>query len=179
VYTSARLKSQGLFSFSYGRLEARMQLPEGQGLWPAFWLLGSDYATVNWPACGEQDIMEHVNSPTPDWVLGSVHMPNDGLSLPYPAAGAPGFNAADWHTYGMIWGNGSVQYYVDSPTNIYATYTATSVAGTTGAIWPFDSGNGNFIILNLAVGGSWPGAPDETTPFPSEVLVDYVRLYTN
>jgi len=178
VYTSARLKSQGLFSFAYGRLEARMQLPEGQGLWPAFWLLGSDYATVNWPACGEQDVMEHVNSPSPDWVLGSVHMPNDGLSLPYPIGYGSGFDAADWHTYGMIWGNGSVQYYVDSPTNIYATYTSTGVAGTEGAVWPFDSTNGNFIILDLAVGGSWPGSPDGTTTFPSEVLVDYVRLYT-
>jgi beta-glucanase (GH16 family) len=178
VYTSARLKSQGLFSFSYGRLEARMQLPEGQGLWPAFWLLGSDYATVNWPACGEQDVMEHVNSPSTDWVLGSVHMPNDGLSEPYPVGYATGFDAADWHTYGMIWGNGSVQYYVDSPTNIYATYTAASVAGTSGAVWPFDSENGNFLILDLAVGGDWPGPPDATTTFPSEVLVDYVRLYT-
>ncbi len=155
-----------------------MQLPEGQGLWPAFWLLGSDYATVNWPACGEQDVMEHVNLPTPDWVLGSVHMPNDGLSLPYPIGYATGFDAAEWHTYGMIWGNGSVAYYVDSPTNIYATYTAAGVASTPGAVWPFDSSNGNFIILDLAVGGDWPGAPDGTTTFPSEVLVDYVRLYT-
>jgi beta-glucanase (GH16 family) len=179
VYTSARLKSQGLFSLGYGRLEASIKLPEGQGLWPAFWLVGNDYATVNWPACGEQDIMEHVNTPTPDWVLGSVHMPNQNLSEPYPPSYGPGFDASQWHTYGMIWSPGKIEYYVDSPTNIYATYTPADLQGISGAVWPFDSGGANFIILNLAVGGDWPGAPDSTTVFPSEMLVDYVRVYTN
>ncbi len=177
VYTSARLKSQGLFSLQYGRLEARIHLPEGQGLWPAFWLVGNNITTLGWPACGEQDIMEHVDQPSPDWVLGSVHMPNDGLSLPYPASYASGFDASQWHTYGMIWSPGSVQYYVDSPTNIYATYTTSTISAQPTAIWPFDSSGANFIFLNLAVGGSWPGSPDSTTPFPAEMLVDYVRLY--
>jgi beta-glucanase (GH16 family) len=178
VYTSARLKSQGLFSLQYGRLEALIQIPEGQGLWPAFWLVGNNITTVSWPACGEQDIMEHINQPTPDWVLGSVHMPNDGLSLPYPVDYGAGFDASLWHTYGMIWSPGSVEYYVDSPTNIYATYTTSTITAQPGAIWPFDTGGANFIFLNLAVGGSWPGAPDTTTPFPAQMLVDYVRLYT-
>lgn len=179
VYTSARLKSQGLFSLGYGRLEASIKIPEGQGLWPAFWLVGNDYATVNWPACGEQDIMEHVNSPTPDWVLGSVHMPNQNLSEPYPPSYGAGFAAGEWHTYGMIWSPGKIEYYVDSPSNIYATYTPSDLQGIAGAVWPFDSGGANFILLNLAVGGDWPGAPDSTTVFPSEMLVDYVRIYTN
>jgi beta-glucanase (GH16 family) len=179
TYTSARLKSQGLFSLGYGRLEASIKIPEGQGLWPAFWLVGNNYATVNWPACGEQDIMEHVNSPTPDWVLGSVHMPNQNLSEPYPPSYGPGFDASQWHTYGMIWSPGKVEYYVDSPNNIYATYTPADLQGIAGAVWPFDSGGANFILLNLAVGGDWPGAPDSTTVFPSEMLVDYVRVYAN
>jgi beta-glucanase (GH16 family) len=176
VYTSARLKTQGLFSFQYGRIEARMMLPESQGMWPAFWLLGNSIATVNWPACGELDVMEHINGSNPqnegyDWTQGSIHGTNlDGGIQYHPT----GFSAAAWHTYGMIWRKGQIQYYVDSPSNIYATFTPTTQTGT----WPFDSGP-EFILLNLAVGGSWPGSPDTTTVFPSEIQVDYVRLYTN
>lgn len=77
----------------------------------------------------------------------------------------------------MIWQPGSVQYYVDKPANPYAKYTPASLASVPGAAWPFDSGNAQFFILDLAVGGSWPGSPDSTTPFPSEILVDYVRVY--
>jgi len=176
VYTSARLKSQGLFSFQYGRIEARMKLPESQGMWPAFWLLGNSIATVNWPACGELDVMEHINGSNPqnegfDWTQGSIHGTNlNGGTQYHPA----GFSAAAWHTYGMIWSKGKIQYYVDSPTNVYATFTPATQSGT----WPFDSGP-EFILLNLAVGGDWPGSPDATTVFPSEIQVDYVRLYTN
>jgi len=176
VYTSGRLKTQGLFSFQYARIEARMKLPESQGMWPAFWLLGNNIATISWPACGELDVMEHINGSNPenegfDWVAGSVHGTGlNGTSQYHPA----GFSAADWHTYGMIWTKGQIQFYVDSPANIYGTYTPTTQAGT----WPFDAGP-QFVILNLAVGGDWPGSPDLTTPFPSEVQVDYVRVYTN
>jgi beta-glucanase (GH16 family) len=175
VYTSARLKTQGLFSMSYGRIEARMMLPEGQGLWPAFWLLGNNFATAGWPVCGEQDIMEHVNAPSPDDVLGSVHMPGGNSSYPYTASG---FSAAGWHTYGMIWTKGQVEFYVDSPSNVYAIYSAANFTAS-GATWPFDSGNSFFILLNLAVGGSFPGSPNASTPFPSQMLVDYVRIYAN
>jgi beta-glucanase (GH16 family) len=176
VYTSARLKTQGLFSFQYGRIEARMKLPESQGMWPAFWLLGNSIATVNWPACGELDVMEHINGSNPqnegyDWVQGSIHGTNlNGGIQYYPAA----FSAAAWHTYGMIWSKGKIQYYVDTPSNIYATFTPSTQTGT----WPFDSGP-EYILLNLAVGGSWPGSPDAATVFPSEIQVDYVRVYTN
>jgi beta-glucanase (GH16 family) len=79
----------------------------------------------------------------------------------------------------MTWSDQQIQYYVDTPTNVYATFTPASMAGQSGAVWPFDSGSGAFIILNMAVGGSWPGSPNSSTPFPSEVLVDYVRVYTN
>jgi beta-glucanase (GH16 family) len=184
VYTSARMKTEGLFSFQYGRIEARMMLPESQGMWPAFWLLGNNITTVNWPACGEADIMEHIDgSNTPfggpgtgsgpgyDWTQSSIHGTNLNGGIPYTVTG---FSAAAWHTYGMIWSKGKIQYYVDNPSNVYETFTPTSQTGT----WPFDQGP-QFVILNLAVGGSWPGSPDSTTKFPSLMQVDYVRVYTD
>ena len=175
TYTSARIKTEGKFSMTYGRVEARLKLPEGQGFWPAFWLLGNNIGSVGWPACGEMDVMEHINAPVPDWIAGTLHMSGAsgaaGPSTHYNVA------ASGWHVYGMIWSKGMVQYYVDAPTNIYATYQASAMP--VGAVWPFDSGQASFIILNLAVGGSWPGAPDGSTTFPSELLVDYVRVYAN
>jgi beta-glucanase (GH16 family) len=186
TYTSARLKTQGLFSFMYGRIEAKMKLPESQGMWPAFWLLGNNIATIGWPACGELDVMEHIDGSNPpasqgatppgyDWIAGSVH----GGTSSNEANGTQqyhpnGFSAADWHTYGMIWSKGQVQYYVDDPSNVYAAFTPANFPGT----WPFDQGP-QFIILNLAVGGDWPGSPDATTVFPGDMQVDYVRIYTN
>jgi len=182
VYTSARLKSQGLFSFQYGRLEFRAQVPEAQGFWPAAWLLGNNISTINWPSCGEQDVLERVNAPlTPDWNEGSIHgtgfTGGTGLGTKYnfPA----GQSAAGWHTYGMAWSPGTVAYYIDDPAHPYATFSTASLNGLTGAVWPFDAGQSNFILLNLAIGGDWPGSPNGTTPFPSEMLVDYVRIYTN
>jgi beta-glucanase (GH16 family) len=181
VYTSARLKTQGLFSFQYGRIEFRAQVPEAQGFWPAAWLLGNNIVTANWPACGEMDVLERVNAAaTPDWNEGSIHGTgftggNLGTRFNFPA----GQTAAGWHTYGMIWSKGSVAYYVDDPTQPYITYTPASIAAFSGSAWPYDSGQANFIILNMAVGGSWPGSPDSTTPFPAQMLVDYVRIYTN
>ncbi len=182
VYTSARLKSKGLFSYQYGRLEVRAQVPEAQGFWPAAWLLGNNIATVNWPACGEQDVVERVNAAgTPDWNEGSIHgtgftgSTGLGTIFNFPS----GQTAAQWHTYGMIWSKGSVAYYVDDPAHPYVTYTTADLNGLAGAVRPFDSGQSNFIILNLAIGGDWPGPPNATTPFPSEMLIDYVRVYTN
>jgi beta-glucanase (GH16 family) len=181
VYTSARLTTRGHFTFQYGRIEFRAKVPEAQGFWPAAWLLGSNIASVNWPACGEMDVLERVNTArTPDWNEGSIHGTgftggNLGTKYNFPA----GQTAGGWHTYGMIWSKGSVAYYVDDPTQPYITYTPSSIAGLSGSVWPFDSGQANFIILNLAVGGSWPGAPNSSTLFPAEMLVDYVRIYTN
>jgi beta-glucanase (GH16 family) len=180
VYTSARIKTEGLFSFQYGRIEFRAQVPEAQGLWPANWLLGNSIAIAGWPACGEMDVLERVNGTgSPDWNEGSIHGNgftggNLGTRYNFPAAE----NAAGWHTYGMIWSKGSVAYFVDDPTRPYVTYTPSNISGLSGAVWPFDSGP-SFIILNLAVGGSWPGSPVTSTPFPSQMLVDYVRIYTN
>jgi beta-glucanase (GH16 family) len=181
-FTSARMKTQGLFSFQYGRIEFRAQVPEAHGFWPAAWLMGNNIATVNWPACGEMDVLERVNAASsPDWNQGSVHGTgftgsNLGETFNFPG----GQNAAGWHTYGMIWKPGSVAYYVDNAATPYATYTnPASLNGLSGAAWPFDGGQSNFILLNLAVGGSWPGSPNASTPFPAQMLVDYVRVYTN
>ena len=180
TYTSARLKTAGLFSFQYGRLEFRAQVPEGQGFWPAAWLLGNNYSTAGWPACGEMDVLERVDAAaSPDWNEGSIHGTgftgsNLGTVYDFPT----GATAAGWHTYGMIWSKGSVAYYVDNPASPYVTYTTSSISGFSGSAWPFDNGPA-FIILNLAVGGSWPGLPSASTTFPSQMLVDYVRIYTN
>jgi len=196
TYTSARLKTQGLFSFMYGRIEAKLKLPESQGMWPAFWLLGNNITKVSWPACGELDVMEHIDGSAPpasaggpslgyDWIAGSVHGGTSGTAeLSETQDYHPsGFSAADWHTYGMIWKKGEVDYYVDDPVNgIYATFKSTDATwGTNG--WPFDAGP-QFVILNLAVGGDWPGPvntsdPTAPTVFPSSMLVDYVHIYAN
>ncbi len=181
VYTSARLKTQGLFSFRYGRIEFRAQVPEAQGFWPAAWLMGNNIATIDWPGCGEMDVLERVNAAgNPDWNAGSIHGTgfvggNIGTTYNFQA----GQTAAQWHTYGMIWSPGSVKYYIDDPAHPYASFTPGSLSNLPGAVWSFDGGQSNFIILNLAIGGDWPGAPNGTTPFPSEMLVDYVRIYSN
>ena len=180
VYTSARMKSQGLFSFQYGRLEVRAKVPEGQGFWPAIWMLGNNINTINWPACGEQDMVERIDAAaTPDWNAGSVHGTgftgaNLGTQYDFPN----GQTAAGWHVYGMIWKPGSISYYVDDPAKPYANYTPASLSGLGGAVWPFDTGPG-FLIMNVAVGGDWPGSPNSNTVFPSEMVVDYVRIYAN
>jgi beta-glucanase (GH16 family) len=186
TYTSARLKTQGVFSFRYGRIEARVKLPESQGMWPAFWLLGNNITTLSWPACGELDVMEHIDGSNPpfyagaqpagyDWIAGSVHGGSTSAHLDGTQKYNPqGFSAAAWHTYGMNWTKGQVQFYVDDPANVYATFTPANF----GNPWPFDVGP-QFIILNLAIGGDWPGNPDATTVFPGDMQVDYVRIYTN
>jgi beta-glucanase (GH16 family) len=191
-YTSARLKTEGLFSFQYGRIEATMTLPESQGMWPAFWMLGNNITTISWPGCGEADIMEHIDvgATTPsggpgngtpvgfDWIEGSVHGGTSSnevsIGTQYPNASGTGFLATGVHTYGMIWTKGQIQYYVDSPSNIYATDDTSNFNGT----WPFDQGP-MFIILNLAVGGDWPGNVNSSTVFPSTMQVQDVKIYAN
>jgi beta-glucanase (GH16 family) len=174
-YTSARLKTQGLFSQAYGRFEARLKIPAGQGMWPAFWMLGNNIATAGWPACGEIDIMENIGK-EPGTVHGSLHGPSttsrtsDATSIfTLPAGRAL---ADDFHVFAIEWEPGVVRFYVDA--NLYATFTASQWPA--GGTWVFD--HPFFILLNVAVGGTWPGSPDSTTVFPQQMLVDYVRVYT-
>jgi beta-glucanase (GH16 family) len=178
-YTSARLKTQGLFSQAYGRFEARIKLPAGQGMWPAFWMLGNNITADGWPKCGEIDIMENVGK-EPATNHGSLHgpsttSPTSDLTATFtlPAvAGQPAPRLSDdFHIYAAEWEPGVVRFYLDS--NLYATFTSSQWPA--GGTWVFD--HPFFIILNVAVGGNWPGAPDATTVFPQTMLVDYVRVY--
>ena len=174
-YTSARLKTQGLFAQTYGRFEARIKIPEGQGMWPAFWMLGEDISSVGWPKCGEIDIMENVGK-EPGTVHGSLHGPSNerptsDLTSIFSLPAGQNF-AGDFHLYAIEWEPDIVRFYVDS--NLYATFN--SSLWPAGGKWVFD--HPFFIILNLAVGGNWPGSPDESTKFPQSMLVDYVRVYT-
>ena len=174
-YTSARLKTQGLFSQAYGRFEARIKIPTGQGMWPAFWMLGNNVAAAGWPTCGEIDIMENIGR-KPGTVHGSLHGPSttNGTSDATAIFALPAGQAFadDFHVYAIEWEPGVVRFYVDS--NLYATFAQSQ--WSTGGTWVFD--HPFFIILNVAVGGNWPGSPDSGTVFPQQMLVDYVRVYT-
>ena len=173
-YTSARLLTQNKFSQQYGRIEARIQIPKGQGLWPAFWMLGADINTSGWPTCGEIDIMENIGK-EPSTNNGSLHMPAAGTSNDDDLTGTytlPG-NAKlgdDFHTYAIEWSAAAIKFYVDD--NLYETQTPSTATGRT---WKFD--HPFFMLLNVAVGGQWPGAPDSTTTFPQTMKVDWVRVY--
>jgi beta-glucanase (GH16 family) len=171
-YTSARMKTAGLFTQTYGRFEARIKIPKGQGLWPAFWMLGNDISTTGWPGCGEIDIMENIGK-EPNIVHGSMHGP--GYSGGNPLTGSytlPSGNFSDdFHVFAVEWEPKVARFYVDG--NLYETHTPSDLpSGTT---WVYD--RPFFIILNVAVGGGWPGNPDQTTVFPQTMLVDYVRVY--
>jgi len=170
AYTSARLKTQGLGAWRYGRIEARIQIPRGQGLWPAFWMLGDNIGQVGWPGCGEIDIMENIGK-EPGRVHGTVHGPGysgaNGISSTYSLS--TGAFADDFHIFAVEWQPGAITWYVDS--TYYKTVTSSDVPGT----WVYD--HPFFIILNVAVGGYWPGSPDATTVFPQTMRVDYVRVY--
>lgn len=171
-YTSARLQTKGLFSTTYGRIEARIKLPAGAGLWPAFWALGSDIESVGWPASGEIDVMESLGS-DPFTLFGSLHGPEEGQSRGYSFT-APersvGSLAKHFHTYGVLWTSSSITFTFDGA--FYSTIARTQLSPQE---WVFDKPF--FLLLNLAVGGSWPGAPNASTRFPATVLVDWVRVY--
>jgi beta-glucanase (GH16 family) len=175
-YTSGKIETKAwgqpsLFEKQYGRFAARMKIPAGQGMWPAFWLLGNDISTVNWPSCGEIDTMENVGK-NPATVYGTIHGPNmakANVSLGGNMMLAMGALADDFHEYAIEWKAGQVVFLLDDM--IYFTATQAAFQGT----WVFD--HPFYLILNLAIGGSWPGSPDATTQFPAELLVDWVRVY--
>jgi len=174
-YTSARLRTQGLFSQSYGRFEARIRIPAEQGMWPAFWMLGNNINSFGWPKCGEIDIMENIGR-EPGTVHGSLHSSStvsrtSDATAPFSLPAGQNF-ADDFHLYAVEWEPGTVRFYVDS--NLYVTFTQSQWPA--GGDWTFD--HPFFIILNVAVGGDWPGSPDNTSVFPQQMLVDYVRIYT-
>ena len=170
AYTSARINTQDLVERTHGRYEARIRMPRGQGIWPAFWLLGADCRKTPWPRCGEIDIMENIGK-EPNLVHGTLHGP--GYSGEH-AFGAPialetGAYADDFHVYAVEWEPNRMRWYRDGI--LYHTATPETVKGE----WVFE--HSFYVILNLAVGGYWPGYPDETTVLPQRMQVDWVRVY--
>ena len=178
-WTSARLKTQGLKNFQYGRIEASMKLTVGDGLWPAFWMLGTDITTVPWPGCGEQDIMEWVPQYTSTTTSSTDHGPGysggNGIGARFTFPNGGQVNDPGFHTYGVIWSPYKLQYYRDDPSQPFFTDTPTLLPPT--AKWVYN--DPFFVLLNQAIGGNFPTpGPDATTPNPSDVLVDYVRYYS-
>jgi beta-glucanase (GH16 family) len=171
-YTSARLTTKGKVQPQYGHLEARIKIPRGQGIWPAFWMLGGQFPGTPWPNSGEIDIMENIGR-EPHLVHGTLHGP--GYSGGNPITGQymhpQGWSFADdFHTFAIDWSPNSITWLVDG--NAYQTFTP---ANTGSNPWVFNQPF--FFILNVAVGGNWPGYPDGTTQFPQQMVVDYVRVY--
>jgi beta-glucanase (GH16 family) len=173
-YTSARLKTQTKFSQAYGRFEARIKIPQGQGIWPAFWMLGDDIDKVGWPDCGEIDIMENIGK-EPGTVHGTIHGPGysgaHGLGAAFALPLSKQRFADDFHVYAIEWEPNAIRFYVDD--QMYEQRTPADLPK--GAKWVYD--HPFFILLNVAVGGDWPGSPDESTMLPQTMLVDYVRVY--
>lgn len=172
-YTSARLITKGKFDRKYGRFEARIKIARGQGMWSAFWLLGSNIDSVGWATCGEIDVMENIGR-EPSIVHGTIHGPGysgaNGISAPFSFTNNQ-FFADDFHVYAAEWSENKIAFFVDG--NLYKTITPQNLPA--GKIWIYD--HPFFAILNLAIGGNWGGAPDNTTVFPQTMSVDYVRVY--
>ena len=172
-YRSARLKTEGRFAQQYGFIEARIRRPEGQGIWPAFWMLGANFGTVSWPACGEVDIMESPGKLS--WShrsQGVVHDPAyygaEALKGDFILKGKP--FSAGYHLFQLKWDKDSLEFFVDG-----ISYEKRNADEIGEANWTFN--HPMFFLLNVAVGGSWPGNPDDTTVFPQRMMVDYIRVY--
>ena len=170
AFTSSRIKTEGLFEQSYGRFAARIKMPYGPGLWPAFWLLGNNIETVGWPQCGEIDVME-ARGQEPNIIHGTVHGP--GYSAGAAITDSFGFENdrfdVDFHVFAVEWGENYIDYYVDD--TLYQRITPDDVTGE----WVYD--HPFFIVLNVAVGGNYVGFPTPDTPFPQTMTIDYVRVY--
>lgn len=169
-FTSARITTKGKLDQTYGRFEARIKMPWGPGIWPAFWLLGSNIDEVSWPQCGEIDIMEY-RGQQPNLIHGTIHGP--GYSGGAAITKSFGFEKdrfdVDFHLFAVEWGKEYINFFVDE--TLYKSITPADVPGE----WVFD--HPFHIILNLAVGGDYVGFPTSQTPFPQTMLVDWVRVY--
>lgn len=169
-YTSARIKTEGLFSQQFGRIEARIKTPTGSGIWPAFWMLGSNISTVGWPQCGEIDIMEQKGKFS-NITYGSIHGPgySGGEAITTPYALQNGRFDSDFNLYAVEWSSSKIDFFVND--YLYKRITPADARGE----WVFNQPF--FIILNIAVGGNFVGPPNDNTPFPGTMSIDYVRVY--
>ena len=175
IQTATSDDTKMLVSAEYGRIEASIAVPAdagNQGVWPAFWMLGSNIHAVGWPASGEIDVMEYIGKKDLTEIYATLH----GPGYAQPGLGVRKSSAPGWggfHTYGMIWSKDQIQFYIDDPSNIYGTFTASQLAA--GQSWPFNQPF--YLLLDLNVGGGFPGNVDATTTYPQTMLVDYVRIY--
>ena len=167
-YTSSRIITNNLMEFKYGKIESRIKVPIGQGLWPAFWMLGANFETASWPQCGEIDIMEHINNESV--TNGTVHW-NNNTGHAYKGSAVP-FDENDFHVYAVIWDSTSVTFELDGHSYFRFPFIESN---NTAAIFQKEF----FLLLNVAVGGNWPGNPNGTATFPASMEVDYIRIYNN
>jgi len=171
-YTSARIRTKGLFLQAYGRFEASIKLPLGKGIWPAFWMLGDDIDSAGWPKCGEIDIFENIGEPSVSY--STLHGPGysgaHGISKKFSLPAGEAVNTG-FHLYAVEWAPNDIKFFLDN--QLVAERTPADLPA--GTKWVYD--HPFFIILNVAVGGAWPGNPDATTKFPQKMLVNYVRVY--
>ena len=164
-YTSASLVTDGKTSWAFGKVEARIKLPKGQGMWPAFWMLGQNIHSVGWPECGEIDIMEHINNE--DLLHGTLHWFNEKH---ISSGGTTPCDVTKFHNYSIEWDKESVKLMLDGK-----KYWEVNIKDGINSTEEFHKPH--YIILNLAIGGDWPKNPDATTAFPDTMYVDYVRVY--
>ena len=167
-YTSGRITTLGKREFTFGRIDIRAKLPEGQGIWPALWMLGSNISTIGWPGCGEIDIMEELGQ-QPEKVYFTAHYNNGGHQSSggnYSLQGAS--FSDDFHIFSLLWQPTRLRWYVDNKE--YFLLNSSQISG-----FPMDLPQ--FFIFNVAVGGNWPGSPDATTVFPQNMVIDYIRVY--
>lgn len=173
-YTSSRLTTKGKREFKFGRIDIRAALPEGQGIWPALWMMGKNYqASAPWPTCGEIDLMEFLGHQT-DTIYGTAHFTNKqnhhGFRGGNLAFTGPGDYTDTYHVFSLLWEPGHLRWLIDNE-----QYFEYSLEGSDAEPWPFD--NDFFFLVNCAVGGNWPGNPDSTTVFPQHFYVDYIRVF--
>jgi beta-glucanase (GH16 family) len=172
-FTSARIKTQGKFTVQYGKISARMKIPRGQGMWPAFWMLGADIDSRGWPMCGEIDVMENIGK-EPPIVHGTIHGPgySGRKGIRHPYALPDGAALSDYfHVYAMEWSPAAITFLLDDK----SYFTVRPADLTAGTHWVYT--HPFFLLLNLAVGGDWPGVPNRTTQFAQVLLVDWVRIW--
>jgi beta-glucanase (GH16 family) len=170
-YTSARIISKDRVAFRYGLLQARIRLPRGRGIWPALWMLGQNIDEVGWPQCGEIDVMENFGK-DPTVVHGTVHGPGYSGDRGITASHDVGVSLADdFHLYSVLWEPGSIRWYLDQ--ELYSTVTPGDLRGNP---WVFD--HAFFLVVNVAVGGTFSQPPDSSATFPQTMLIDHIRVYT-
>ena len=171
-YTSSRIKTQGIESFQYGRIDIRAALPNGQGIWPALWMLGDNISTASWPGCGEIDIMELIggNGYNDRTVYGTIHWDDNGHASYGGHNSLPSGTmfSDEFHVFSIIWTSTSIKWLRDDIQYHEADITSSSLS---------EFHQNFFFIFNVAVGGNWPGSPDGTTIFPQKMIVDYVRVF--